>query len=77
MLNEVLLDLEKLNVFMDLGKEVIPNCCCCGCGVGSVYKGSGKFNDEEQIKNYEKRGGYRFFANSSHIKRFKMLIQKR
>jgi len=77
MLNEVLLDLGNLNVFMNLGKEVMPNTCCCGCGIGTIYKGSGKFSDEEQKKNYEKKEAYRFFANSSHIKRFKILKQKR
>ena len=62
----------KLNVFMDLGIENVPKSCLCECGVGDIYTGSGKFSHESQLNNYQTKGKYRFFANTSHIKRFEL-----
>ena len=65
-----LLESEKLQVYMWLGDDLMPSECCCGCGIGSIYKGSKKFDIERQLKKFSENHTYRFFANSSHIKRF-------
>lgn len=67
----------KLNVFMDLGIDHIPTSCLCECGIGDVYTGSGKFSHESQIRNHQAKGKYRFFANTSHIRRYELLKHKR
>lgn len=76
-IQKYLLECDKLQVYMNLGSDIIPNECCCGCGIGSIYKGSEKFDREKQLKKFRENYQYRFFANSSHINRFKILKQKR
>ena len=47
-----LLESEKLQVYMWLGDDLMPSECCCGCGIGSIYKGSNKFDIERQLKKF-------------------------
>lgn len=53
-----------LKVFMFCGIENKPKSCLCGCGLDRL------FNDEEQTKNFYKKGLYRFFHNDTHKKRY-------
>ena len=59
--------LSDIKVFMYCGTDNIPTECFCGCGHQRL------FTDEEQNSNYQKKGHYRFFHNTNHIKRYRSL----
>ena len=54
--------MEKL-VFQDCAK--MPLWCKCGCGMYDRL-----FTHEAQQHNYNLKGTYRIFANSSHLKAY-------
>ena len=57
-------DKKDLKVFIYCGLENIPSQCFCGCGLTRL------FTAELQAHNYSIKNKYRFFQNTSHIKRF-------
>lgn len=61
------LKLNDLRVFMNCGNIIIPTECFCGC------KSKIKFSPEEQMDNFEKFYGFRFFSNTIHLKRFRIM----